>query len=142
MNVSAMSVDAGEGAVMGVYTCAPSPGGLQPVLHAAAPAFVPGTTRILAARTPRERSPRRPSPPMASSPSAPGDPATGTPSRHFLPGQAVRPGGLESRPELAGPAVVVSLDPTTARYAVQVGTNGEKIKVKASNLSAQPSSTG
>jgi len=118
------------------------------VLSAAAAEFVPSAgpkaQRKLVARPSRERSPRRPlSPPMASSASAVDETASGvacgdTSLETFYVGQVVMLEGLESRPDLAGRATILSFDEVTARVAICAEVTGERIKVKKKFLHALP----
>ena len=97
--------------------------------------FVPGkATRVLVARTSRERSPRGAHAPASASPSAslshvPASASAGTVA--FAEGQAVLLVDLVSRSDLVGKrGVVKSFDSASSRYAVCIDASGETVRAR------------
>ena len=114
---------------------------LAGALSPAAPVFVPGqATRVLAARSSRERSPRgvratAPASPTSSHHAVPMPGVAG--AACFAEGQAVVFTGLVSRPDLLGKrGFVKSFDTKSSRFAVCVDGSSEYVRVRTENLQA------
>lgn len=107
----------------------------------ATPAQTAAPTRVLAARTSRERSPRggrkapAAAPPSSSTSQVPVPTSVGADA--FAVGQAVLLVGLVSRADLVGMrGVIKSYDATSKRYAVLVDATNESVRVLGTNLKA------
>jgi hypothetical protein len=111
------------------------------------PAQTPAPTRVLAARTSRERSPRgvRRAPaaalPSSSTSQVPEPAPVGADA--FAVGQAVSFVGLVSRADLSGRCgVIISYDAASLRYAVLVDAPNQSVRVLGKNLMASIFATG
>ena len=127
-------------AAAGVHEAAPASAS-SPTVSQLAVAPAPGkATRVLVARTSRERSPRGARAPTPASPSAsishvPVPALAGTAA--FAEGQAVLLVDLVSRADLVGKSGVVKFfDSASSRYAVCIDVSGETVKVLEENLRA------
>ena len=126
-----MRLDVGDSAVLaisdgvsGVCISAPA-SAATPTEVVASPIDLP--VRVLGPKSSRERSPRRPSPPRT---------ATGATTGFFKVGDHIILIGLQSRPDLAGPATVCDYDSSAQRYGVKFDATGETIRVKDTNMKA------